>query len=333
MLGHPFEKAKDAWLRRIKRDRGLPRNAFSVADEIARRFNRNHFRETGELIAWPSIPTIMDGTGLSRCTVMRMIEALDAAGNFAIEHGRGRRKFNRYRATEPAAENISDVRPFRASEDVSNRRGKRLKPDAENVSHVRPDLLKGPSEEPVGDAKASPYRQGERDAHEGARSIPPAAARAPEGGAAAGRGRGSKTDAGRMGADAESRELRAVWVRPWPDNDDAEVRREFARAIAEGADPREVIAAAAEWVRCADAPRFLPKLSKWLADRAFEKEPPQRRTRAATGERKAGGRSGKPRKPNLREMALKAGGYVEQPDGRLGCRLPNGSMSMWGGVR
>jgi hypothetical protein len=87
-----FEKAKDTWLRGIKRDRRLPRNAFSLADEIARGFNRNHFDETGELVAWPSIPRLVDGTGLSRRTVLRMNEALAAAGYCAVDTGRGRRK-------------------------------------------------------------------------------------------------------------------------------------------------------------------------------------------------------------------------------------------------
>jgi ABC-type sugar transport system substrate-binding protein len=87
-----------------------------------------------------------------------------------------------------------------------------------------------------------------------ARSFPPAAAaRAPDGGAAAEREMG-KTDAG-----AKFAELRRVWTRPWPDNDDREARAAFAKAVEEGADPDTIIAAA-EWVRLADHPRFLPKL-------------------------------------------------------------------------
>jgi hypothetical protein len=97
-------------------------------------------------------------------------------------------------------------------------------------------------------------------------------------------------------------ELRRVWVRPWPDNDDAEARRALAKAL-EDADADTIIAAASEWVRLADAPRFLAPLPRWLADRCWERDPPQRRTRARAAP------SGKQRKPNLREMALRAGAW------------------------
>ncbi len=68
--------------------------------------------------------------------------------------------------------------------------------------------------------------------------------------------------------------------RPWAD-DDREARREFNAALDDGADPEVIIASVKEWVRLADHPRFLPKLSKWLAGRCWQRDPPQRRTRTA----------------------------------------------------
>jgi hypothetical protein len=94
-------------------------------------------------------------------------------------------------------------------------------------------------------------------------------------------------------------QLRATWVRPWPDHDDAEAQAAFNEAVRENVSPQHILAAAAAWVEAADAPRFLPKLSAWLADRCFEREPPKKRG-AAARERYA-------RKPNPSELALEYG--------------------------
>ena len=66
--------------------------------------------------------------------------------------------------------------------------------------------------------------------------------------------------------------LRAVWTRPWAD-DDAADRRAFAQAC-RTASPKDIIDAAAAFVAAADAPRFLPPLARWLANRGWEKPPP-----------------------------------------------------------
>jgi hypothetical protein len=73
-------------------------------------------------------------------------------------------------------------------------------------------------------------------------------------------------------------ELRAVWARPWPD-DDAADRRAFAQACAQGATPDAIIAGAHPWVGAVE-PRFLPQLARWLANRGWEKPPPQRPRRS-----------------------------------------------------
>jgi hypothetical protein len=92
------------------------------------------------------------------------------------------------------------------------------------------------------------------------------------------------------------RELRAIWARPWTDDVDAD-RRAFARACQEAA-PDDIIAAATAFVAAADAPRFLPPLAKWLANRGWEKPPPTKTKRGANGAHRPG------RKPNLADIGL-----------------------------
>jgi Helix-turn-helix domain len=139
-----FEIARDVFLRPIKRDRKLPRNAFIVADEIAQFFNRKHFEAIGELLAWPSIITLVSLTGLSRRTIIRMIGALEAAGYIAVETSRGRGKNNRYRGQKK----VSDVSPFSDLQKVSDSATKGVKLGAEKVPHVAPDSLRRPPERP-----------------------------------------------------------------------------------------------------------------------------------------------------------------------------------------
>jgi hypothetical protein len=89
--------AIEAWLDRVRRDRSLLPNAFHVAYEISLHFNRDHFNETGELLAWPAVDTIKTGTALGRNTALRMLDALTDAGHLAKAPGLGRSNNNHYR--------------------------------------------------------------------------------------------------------------------------------------------------------------------------------------------------------------------------------------------
>jgi hypothetical protein len=113
-------------------------------------------------------------------------------------------------------------------------------------------------------------------------------------------------------------ELHKAWVqvRPWADNDDREAMRSYAIALRE-VEPDAILAAAQAYLEGLDAPRYAQKLSKWLADRCWERNPPQKRQ-----PREARGRYRSKHKPDLFKIALKAGGYVEGEDGSL----------MWGGA-
>jgi len=108
-------------------------------------------------------------------------------------------------------------------------------------------------------------------------------------------------------------ELRKVWVRPWPDHDDREALRSYVMALHD-VEPDVILDAARNWVEAADNPRFLPKLSKWLADRAWERDPPQKRGKGP-GYRKG-------RKPDLADIAFEYGREHDDDD----C----GGSPMWG---
>jgi hypothetical protein len=136
---------------------------------------------------------------------------------------------------------------------------------------------------------------------------------------------------------AKFSDLRAIWARPWADDDSAD-RRAFELACQEVA-PDDIIAAAQAWVAAADNPRFLPSLAKWLANRGWEKPPPKR------GRARGNGKAQHPYgKPDMFKICLEAGGYREDADGNMywpGDDPNSGAgedddpitTSMWGGGR
>jgi hypothetical protein len=75
-------------------------------------------------------------------------------------------------------------------------------------------------------------------------------------------------------------EVRAVWQRPWCDDQRAD-RLAFERACEEGTPAEIILDAAKAWVAAADAPRFLPPLARWLDGRGWERQPPQKARRSA----------------------------------------------------
>jgi hypothetical protein len=86
--------------------------------------------------------------------------------------------------------------------------------------------------------------------------------------------------------DARFEELRALWRRGHLADDTdkaiAIARAAYAKAIAEGARPEEIVEVAKQWIAAADAPRFLPALPNWLATHGWEHPPLQKtRTREA----------------------------------------------------
>jgi hypothetical protein len=103
-------------------------------------------------------------------------------------------------------------------------------------------------------------------------------------------------------------ELRAIWVRPWKD-DDAADRQAFLEAC-RTADPQNIIDAAKRWVKAADAPRFLPSLAKWFAG-GWEWPPPKKH--------RVAGRRGKGNgKVDLAKLMLvQEAGWEKDEDGNI----------------
>jgi hypothetical protein len=104
-------------------------------------------------------------------------------------------------------------------------------------------------------------------------------------------------------------ELREIWRRPWPDDDAADLRA-FEAACRE-VTPDEIIEAAAAWVAAADAPRFLPPLSKWLANRGWEKPPPMKARRSHGNGRRHNGDGRGP----VANVFFEIAGYEQDADG------------------
>jgi len=100
-------------------------------------------------------------------------------------------------------------------------------------------------------------------------------------------------------------ELRAVWKRPWPE-DDAADRRAFEEACRH-ASFEAILSGARTWFAAADDARYLPPLARWLAGACWEKPPPKRVKRQQRG--------GKV--DVAREMLVRAGLVEDDDAGRL----------------
>jgi hypothetical protein len=293
-----------AFLHQVRRDPELPGNAFKVASVLAEHLNRKL------LIAWPSQTRLADHTGLSESSVKRSIAALRRRGYLDLEPGGGCGRSSRYRlliVDEPAAQTGPEMNPFITAERGSDQAAKGVQYGPKRGSVLDPDLLNT-----SGDANASPREKERENAHARATYRPDAGG--PCGPAA---GREGETIKPEILTPADGfRALRQTWVRPWADHDDREAMRAY-RAVAAGTGHEAIIAAAESWVAAADPPRFLMKLSRWLSERFWERDPPQPQRR-----REARGRSRSRSKANVVGVraAMAMGGF--QPGDRL--------MTAWG---
>jgi biotin operon repressor len=98
-MSKSFARDRAIWLDRVAADLSVPAQAFRAAYVLADYFNR----ETGE--AWPSQPTLCNRLGITRSSLKRAIEALEARGHLAVERGRDG---NRYRAVNDPAERADE---------------------------------------------------------------------------------------------------------------------------------------------------------------------------------------------------------------------------------
>jgi hypothetical protein len=82
-----FAQVSKAWLSRWSTDRRLTSGEQKICVRIYLHFNSDHFKETGDLLAWPSWQFLMDATGLSRPSVHRTLRGLKRLGAFETQRG------------------------------------------------------------------------------------------------------------------------------------------------------------------------------------------------------------------------------------------------------
>jgi hypothetical protein len=238
------------WFNRVRADRALLPTDALIAFDIGQHFNhkRGNF-------AWPSYLALARNTGAGKATVIRAVSRLRERGHLIVEPGHaGRGHPNKYRMGKgPPVDLLTTVKR-------STRAPKRS--TAVDLNYLEP---------PMGTANAVPHGREKRSL---ALASPPGA-RSPVGGAPV------QVKQEVTAPDDRFPELLEVWDRGFLD-DEAAARRAFAAACRE-AEPDTIIAAAREWAAAFDAPRFLPKLEKWLAARGWTKQPPSRRPQRNRG--------------------------------------------------
>jgi hypothetical protein len=96
-----FAQASKAWLWPWFTDRRLTSGETKICQCIFLHFNSDHFKETGDLLAWPEWETIMNDANLKRSCVHKGLRRLKELGAFEVEHGpydheKKKRGSNRY---------------------------------------------------------------------------------------------------------------------------------------------------------------------------------------------------------------------------------------------
>jgi hypothetical protein len=267
-----------SWLDQVRRDPDLPGNAFKVAYEIAIHLNR----KTRE--AWPSQHTICTNTALGETCIKEMIARLKKRGHLQVQSGDGRGRSSHYRLTLKTGREHDPFTDTERGRDQDQNEAKGVAFDQERGGDRAPDLMTT-----WGDAYASP--QGEKETCAHAHDGLPLVAASPDGAATEEEEPSSHAPSSLPKEEGFS-ELRRVWARPWIDADDANAMKLYFDSVQEVA-PDVILEAAKAWVAAADAPRFLPPLSKWLGWRGWEKSPPQKRTQPARAPHQSHQRRGK----------------------------------------
>jgi len=315
---------KFRWLEQLATDSNLSLLALPACIIVASKCSLD-----GGGVAIIGQSKIADKLGVWRQAVNPALRKAIALGHLeAIQ--RGRNKPNGYRMVlkDEASDVAADVRNSRTTRRNESRTSSSNDLRTSVVRESRTDssfFSPGPLTEAPG--------EGERAERGEKRETPACAGDSSSGGGAPLMGRTAGEDSPRAAASpprSESpverspsmarqerfNELRAIWARPWVE-DDAADQRAFEVACREVA-PEDIIDAARTHVAAADAPRYLPSLAKWLAGRGWEKEPPPKRARRSHAN---GRHDGLPRsngnKVDLSKVFFGLGGYVEDDNGRM----------------
>ncbi|MBT1512570.1 hypothetical protein KIP88_18870 [Bradyrhizobium sp. SRL28] len=138
------------WRKQVRSNR-LPGGAWiKIIDELADRTNAAEFNRSGQLIAWPSIPTLATATGLSRRMVHYAINALQRTGDLVIMRGGGRGCSNRYLLVTKTVQPIAPFDEAKPCNPLHRLDGETVQPIAQNgathcaktVQPIAPELLK-----------------------------------------------------------------------------------------------------------------------------------------------------------------------------------------------
>ncbi len=97
-----FTADKLAWLEKVATTPGLPAIAYQLAMILALKFLN---RERG--YAWPSFVHLARVLGVARSSIIRAVDALQAAGFISVKRGGGRNRANEYRLSVPAKNRVS----------------------------------------------------------------------------------------------------------------------------------------------------------------------------------------------------------------------------------
>ena len=256
-----FTRKVFRWLAQIKNDREMPNSRALFALQLI-----EHFNEGKGGAAWASCKRVAQGMGTSQATVINLFHLFERRGHLKVDWGtQGSGHSNRYSMI------IKKGQPTNLSKTIKGQLAEK-KGQPTNLT-----LLKNQNGAPK-----APLMERERRSL--ALTDPPGAL-APNGGAPDEK-KGEVATIERWFA-----ELRAVWARPWLD-DEAADRAAFFRATAE-VDPANILAGAQVWTAAVE-PRFRKPLKKWLDARGWEKPPPKQRQR-------------KGKNPALVEAMIKAG--------------------------
>jgi hypothetical protein len=270
MTSRAFTSAKFQWIERVTRDHKLLAIDVRIAAALLSFFNERD----NDGRAFPSCKTIADLVGAGEASVIRSVRRLHARGHLIVVWGKpGRGHPNNYwMAGKPA--------PVKVFEAVKPPSGATVKPpsDANKTSTGGGEPFLDDSERGV----LTEHLSRERESDALARVSIPGGGAAPFGGAPT----LEEQEAGLAKEESYS-ELRAVWRRPWADNEQAD-RAAFDTARQEVA-PAAIVAAAKTWAAAVE-PRFLPSLAKWLNARGWEKPHQRKKASRSTGEGRRNGR-------------------------------------------
>src|SRR5262245_41764600 len=102
-LSDRFTADKLAWLEKVATTPGLPAIAYQLAMILCLRFLN---RERG--YAWPSFVHLARVLGVARSSIIRAVEALQAAEFISVKRGGGRNHANEYRLKIPVKNGVSN---------------------------------------------------------------------------------------------------------------------------------------------------------------------------------------------------------------------------------